>query len=249
MRRFLPFTFSVAVYFAFQATFLYLVCFLLNFAVPKSIDSGAASPLAGAVAVNLGLLAAFGMQHTLMARRRFKRTLARYLPETVERSVFVLSACLMLGLICWQWRPLPQVVWEVQAPAARTVLTGFSLLGWGLLVAATFLLDHLEFTGLKQTWLAATGRPPAAPRFHTPGMYRHIRHPLLAGVLLGIWCVPTMTLGHLVFAAGMSLYLAIGVRLEEADLAETFGRRHEDYRRGTPMLLPRPARRGMVMVK
>jgi protein-S-isoprenylcysteine O-methyltransferase Ste14 len=199
------------------------------------------TPFAAAITMNLALVAGFALQHTLMARRSFKRWLVRLLPESLERTVFVLSACVMVGLLCWQWRAMPQVVWDVGPPGARAVITAFALAGWTMVPAATFLLGHFEFTGVWQTWRAARGQGLPRPRFRTPGLYRHVRHPMLAGVLLGVWSTPTMTVGHLILALGLTAYIAIGVRFEERDLAATFGEDYEAYRRTTPMLLPRPA--------
>jgi protein-S-isoprenylcysteine O-methyltransferase Ste14 len=241
MRHYAPLAFSVAVYLLFHAVFAYLVGFATNLCVPRSVDVGPAAPFAAALAMNVALIAGFGVQHTVMARRGFQRRLARYLPVSLERTVFVLSACVMIGLLCWNWRPMPQVVWDVGPPGARAVVTLFSLAGWTMVPSATFLLGHFEFTGVQQAWRAARGRKPRPPRIRTWGMHRHLRHPMPAGVLLGVWCAPTMTVGHLVLALGLTMYITIHAWFEGRDMAVApvrrtrAARQPEGSRSGSPL--------------
>ena len=180
--------------------------------------------------------------HPVMARPRFKRWLTGVVPAPLERSTFVLAASLVLILLYWQWRPIPQVVWSVSSPAAVGRLGGLFALGFGLVLAATFVIDHFELFGLRQVWLNLMQRPPQHPQFRVTWFYKFVRHPLYLGFLLALWSTPTMTLGHLLFAAGMTVYIFIGIHYEERDLGHFLGDDYRRYQTRVPMLVPRLGR-------
>ena len=231
-------------YVAFHAAFLYLVGFLTNFYVPKSIDGGAAGGTAVAVAVDLALIALFGLQHSVMARPAFKTWWTRIVPDTLERSTYVLATSLVLGVIYGLWQPLPHVVWHVDHAAARGMLWTLFALGNLVVVAATFMIDHFDLLGLRQVYLRWRGQRYSAPPFRVAWLYRVVRHPLYLGFFLVFWATPDMSVGHLLFAAGMSAYILVAVRYEERDLVTAFGDTYERYREAVPMVVPRIARKG-----
>ncbi len=190
-------------YASFFATFVYAIGFVGNLLVPTSIDAGIAASWPEAVAVNLMLLGAFAVQHSVMARRGFKRWWTKIVPEPIERSTYVLAATLALALLLWQWRPIVvPVIWSVEQPAAVWALNAVFALGWGILLISTFLLNHFELFGLRQVWAHARGRSIPAPDFRTPGVYHHVRHPIYLGFVLGFWATPQTTAGHLLFCRG-----------------------------------------------
>jgi methanethiol S-methyltransferase len=240
--------YGVVAYVIFFATFLYLVGFTGNLIVPKSIDIGlpagaAEVPLAATLLINTLLIGVFALQHSVMARPAFKRWWTRLVPKAVERSTYVLFTSAALILLFAQWRPIATpVLWRVEG-AAAIALVAVHWTGWGLLLASTFLLDHFELFGLKQVFMRLTGREPSPPVFRTPLFYRRVRHPIYLGILLAFWATPTMTAGHLLFAAGMSVYILIGIWFEERDLIALFGDRYRAYREQVGMLLPLPGRR------
>jgi protein-S-isoprenylcysteine O-methyltransferase Ste14 len=239
MGAFVSLAYGLLVYLFVLATFLYAVGFVGNFVVPKPIDGGAAAPLAEALVVNLALLALFAVQHSVMARRSFKRWWTRIVPPAVERSTFVLAATLLLALLMWQWRPIAQpVVWSISDPVASGLLLGVFWLGWAVLFVSTFLINHFELFGLAQVHAYATGRQAPPPEFRTPLFYRYVRHPLYVGFLLAFWAVPVMTAGHLLFSAACTGYILVGIWFEERDLIAQFGDRYRRYRQEVSMLVP-----------
>ena len=239
MGAFRSLVYGLVVYAIFLATFLYAIAFTGNLFVPKSIDTGAPVPLAEALIVNLLLLGLFAVQHSVMARRSFKRWWTRIVSPAVERSTFVLATSLVLALLLWQWRPISEpVVWRVQSAVGTELVWAVFWLGWVVLLISTFLLNHFELFGLRQVFAHATGRDLPAPEFRTPLFYRYVRHPLYLGFLLAFWAAPVMTAGHLLFSIGTTGYILVGIWFEERDLIAQFGERYHRYRSEVGMLLP-----------
>jgi len=230
--------YSTVVYVFFLGTFLYAMGFVNGVLVPKGIDDGARRPLAETLAVNLGLLGLFAVQHSIMARRWFKRRWVRIVPHAAERSTFVLFTCIILCTMYAQWRPLPDAVWNVEQPVLATALTALSWAGWGLVLVATFLIDHFDLFGLKQGWRRFKGGVHNDPAFQVKGIYRRTRHPLYLGFIVAFWAAPRMTQGHLLFAVMTTAFMLVAVRLEERDLVSAHGDDYVEYRRQVPMLVP-----------
>ncbi|WFU13802.1 methanethiol S-methyltransferase [Bradyrhizobium sp. CB3481] len=225
-------------YLIFSASFAYTPAFVGNFLVPKTIDAGPDSGRAQAVLIDAILLGLFAIQHSVMARPAFKRWWTRIIPTSCERSTYVLISSLLLILIFWQWRPIAPTIWHVEGwPAA--MLTAVFWMGWLIALASTFQIDHFELFGLRQVVDALRGATDRVQAFKTPLLYRLVRHPLMLGLLLAFWATPHMTAGHLLFAIMNTVYILVGVTLEERDLVAAFGASYEHYRRRVPMLMPR----------
>ena len=242
MRRFATLLYGLACYLTFLVAFVYAIGFVGNLVVPKSIDTGTARSFWPSLLVNAGLLGLFALQHSGMARPGFKRWWTRFVPKPVERSTYVLLASLTLILLFWQWRPMPEAVWSVQDSTGRFALWALFGLGWGIVLVATFMISHAHLFGVNQVHRYWRGREQADPGFQSPGLYRHMRHPIMTGFLIAFWAAPTMTVGHLVFALATTGYILIALQLEERDLIRAFGARYEAYRRDVPMFIPRPKR-------
>ena len=245
MSRLLTLLYGAACYVLFLGTFLYAIGFVSGVAVPKHVDNGIPTPLALALAIDLALLALFAVQHSVMARPAFKRWWTRIVPAQAERSTYVLVSSLALLLLFWQWRPLPLVIWNVDAEAARWALYALAASGWLLVLVSTFLINHFDLFGLRQVWFHAHGRGPDLDMpFVTRAFYRVVRHPLMLGFLIAFWAAPTMSAGHMVFALTTTGYILVAVKfLEERDLVAQFGDTYREYQRRVPMLLPIPKSR------
>lgn len=237
------FLFGLAAYLVFAVTVLYGIGFIGNLVVPKAVDDGVSSAPAVAVAVNLALLALFGLQHSVMARPAFKAWWLRLVPEPLERSVYVLLSSACLALLFWQWRPLPGVVWDVASGPLHLGLHGLFWAGWLFVAASSFSIDHFDLFGLRQVTLCLRGQPYTPTPFKQPAVYRLVRHPLMLGFLIGFWATPHMSAGHLLFAASMTAYILVGIRFEESDLLRVHGERYARYRDRVAMLIPLPRRK------
>ncbi|MGY3618553.1 methanethiol S-methyltransferase [Bradyrhizobium sp. USDA 10063] len=240
MARIASICFGLVAYAIFLGTLLYMIGFVFGAVVPKSIDSGPAAPTLEAVIVNLLLLSLFALQHSVMARRTFKQWWTRFIPKAIERSVYVFLSSLALLLLVWQWRPIPATIWSVVDPTAATALTALSLFGWLIALFASFQINHFELFGLQQVIANRTVSTVGDARFKTPFLYRLVRHPLYLGFIIAFWSTPTMTAGHLLFAAVTTAYIFIGASLEERDLIALFGDQYRQYRQRVAMLVPWP---------
>jgi protein-S-isoprenylcysteine O-methyltransferase Ste14 len=238
MRRWSFFVYGVFCYLLFFATYAWMAGFVGNLLVPKSIDSPSAPGLFS-VGLNLLLIGLFGVQHSLMARPWFKRIWTRLVPQEIERSTYVLMSCVVVGFLMWQWRALDEVIWDVQHPVGRGLLWGLFAAGWLLVPATSFMISHGDLFGTRQVWLYLRGRPYTSLPFRTPMLYNRIRHPLYIGWALAFWATPTMTLGHLLFAGTLTLYMVVAARIEERDLVGHFGDTYRAYQRRVPMFIPR----------
>ncbi len=239
------FLYGIVCYALGVASLLYLICFVGNFMVPKTMDSAPVGAIATATAVgvDLLLLGLFALQHSVMARPAFKQGWTRIVPKPAERSIYVLLTALVLALLCWQWQPIPGVVWNVEAPIGKALLQALFWLGWVILFASTFMINHFDLFGLRQVYLRLKGLPYQPVPFVKLALYRFVRHPIMLGVLIGFWATPDMSVGHLLFAAVTTGYVFIGIFLEEHDTRQALGETYERYRRTTPMIVPLPPRK------
>jgi methanethiol S-methyltransferase len=236
-RAWLGLAYAAAAYLGFLAVFGYGIGFFAQLGVPKGIDDGRQDPALQAALLDAGLLALFAVQHSVMARPWFKRAWTRLVPAPLERATYVLFASLMQAVLFWGWRPIHGTVWHVSGIGAGVLLTGY-VVGWLIALGSTFMIDHLDLFGLRQAWLAARRIPYTPVALTERGLYRWIRHPLMAGFLIAFWCTPTMSAGHLLLAVGATGYIVVGVALEEHDLRQHLGQTYTAYRARVPALLP-----------
>lgn len=240
-RRLVPFLLALTVYAFAGVTVPMLLLFAGGWWLPKTVDTGPHLSTAPSVAINVALLALFGLQHSGMARPSFKTLVTRWVPEALERSLYILAACLAVWVLCLGWQPLPQHIWSFGGIPGVMLDAGFWL-GFVLVYAATLLLNHFHLLGLSQAYRAYVTQvhDPTSDRLQVHGPYRLVRHPLMTGLLLCFWCASTFTLGQLLWAAGMTVYIVVGTVLEERDLVARFGAAYRRYAAEVPAFFPLP---------
>ena len=245
MQRILALGYALVAYLIFFATFLWLIAFLADFGFfPTTVnDAVNGRPLLQSVLVDVALIAIFGLQHSVMARPAFKAGWTKLVPRSVERSTYVLAAAIALALLLGYWHPIDGVIWDLRGTAAEPVLWAIFGIGWAVLLISTFLINHFELFGMQQAWLHGRPSDTAPPKLREPLFYRYVRHPLYLGFTIGFWATPYMTASHLLFVAGMQVYILIGIAHEERDLIAHFGPDYENYRTRVGMLIPGLGRR------
>jgi len=238
MKKILFLLYGIIAYLAFFGTILYAIGFVGNLFVPKSIDSAPTNTLIESILINASLLLLFALQHSIMARPAFKKWWVKIVPEPIERSTYVLLASLCLMLMMWQWQPIGGVVWSVENNVLKTILLVLYFTGWSIVFISTFLINHFDLFGLRQTWLYFRGYRYTALPFRIPLFYKFVRHPLYFGFLIAFWSAPTMTIAHLLFASLTTCYILVAIQLEEKDLVVHYGDKYVKYRKWVPMVLP-----------
>lgn len=239
--RMLVLAYGAICYLVFLGVTVYAIGFVEGIGAPTTLDAAPSLPVGVAVVIDVALLALFAAQHSIMARPRFKQWWTRVIPHAIERSTYVLLASLALLALFWQWRPIGGVIWQVDNRVAKAILVSISLLGWLLVIASTFAINHFDLFGLRQVYLAWRRTAYTDLPFRIAPLYQLVRHPMMLGFLIAFWAAPRMTAGHLLFAAATTGYILLSVRLlEERDLVRAFGETYTAYRRRVPMLLPLP---------
>lgn len=239
--RILSFVYGIVAYITFLGSLFYAMAFVGDFWVPKTINTGPeAESWLQALLINAGLLGLFAVQHSVMARDGFKKWWTNIVPKHVERSTYVLLTSLILILLFWQWRPLPEVIWSVESEIGYYILMGLFWLGWGIALLSTFMINHFDLFGLRQVYLHLKDEEITPIKFKEPGLYKYVRHPLYLGFIMAFWATPYMTLGHLVFAIATTGYIFIGIWFEERDLIRYHGEKYKEYRDRVRMFIPIP---------
>ena len=238
MNRVAALAYGTVCYAIFFASFLYAIGFVGGFIVPTTLDGAPTAPLLTAVGINLTLLSIFAVQHSVMARPAFKRLWTRIVPEHLERSTYVLFSSLALIAVFAHWEPMGGTVWQIESTTGQAIAYTLFAFGWGLVLYATFLINHFDLFGLRQVWLYFRGKNYTPLTFRVPGAYKLVRHPLYVGWFFAFWATPNMTAAHFFFAAVCSAYILVAIQLEERDLIDSLGKDYEDYRKRVPSLIP-----------
>ena len=239
MKKYIILFYGIVAYLVFLIAFLYAIGFVSNIIVPKSIDSGSETTFLYSIFINVILLSVFALQHSIMARPKFKEWFNSIFSQAMERSTYILLSSLALILIYWQWQPITTIIWETENTVLSGIITGIFFLGWLIVLLSTFMINHFELFGLAQIFDNLTNKQTANPKFQTNYLYKIIRHPIMLGFLIAFWATPTMTVGHLLFSLVTTMYIFIAVKyLEEKDLRKFIGEKYETYQKEVPMIVP-----------
>ncbi|MFH4968594.1 methanethiol S-methyltransferase [Gaetbulibacter sp. M240] len=239
MKKLIILLFGIIAYFVFLMAFLYAIGFVGNIIVPKSIDSGAETSMYSSIVINVVLLSVFALQHSIMARPKFKKWFTSIFSHAMERSTYVLLSSLALILIYWKWQPITAIIWEIENTMLSSIIIGIFFLGWLIVLLSTFMINHFELFGLSQIFNNLKNKQIANPKFQTNYLYKIVRHPIMLGFLIAFWATPIMTAGHLLFALVTTMYIFIAVKfLEEKDLRKVIGEKYVTYQKEVPMIFP-----------
>lgn len=238
MKKITFLAYGIVSYAIFFGTYCYAVGFVTNLIVPTSLDGKPERPFLQSLLINAGMLLLFALQHSIMARPVFKKWWTRFIPEPIERSTYVLLSSLCLILLLWQWEPMGALIWSVDSPLLKLILTVISFIGFAIVLVSTFLINHFDLFGLRQVWFYFSGKDYQPLVFRTPFFYKYVRHPLYLGWMVAFWAAPVMTVAHFLFASLCTIYMLTAIRLEEHDLVNTFGEKYIRYKETAAMLIP-----------
>jgi len=243
LKKLVFFLYGIVCYAIFFVTFLYAIGFVANLYVPKSIDKGYQGGTTYAWLVDVLLLSLFALQHSIMARPEFKKWWTRIVPWSIERSTYVLFASASLILLFLFWRPLTDVVWDVQIIFLPALLTALYFFGWFIVLSGTFLINHFNLFGLQQVYNNLNNRESRTLSFVTPLFYKFVRHPIMLGFIIAFWSAPHMTTGHILFSIATTAYILIAIQLEERDMVGTYGAEYKRYQREVSQIIPMPPKK------
>jgi methanethiol S-methyltransferase len=244
MLRLLSLTYAAGGYIVSMLAIAYLVAFLADFAVPFTVNTGnPPDDPWSAILINVALVAAFGLHHSITARRSFKARWTKIVPPHLERSTYLYMSAIATAALVLLWQPIPLTLWRVEANWAFWAIVALYLGVWATMFSATFLLGHFSFFGLSQAWHRLLNKPIPDLPFSSRLLYGVVRHPISLGWLLVGWITPHMTLGQLVFALSVTAYVLIATVFEERDLIAELGQTYRDYRARVPAFLPRLPRK------
>lgn len=238
MKRVFFLLFGLFTYLITVFTILYLIGFIGNVLVKKSIDGAPEMPFWSAIGIDVLLILLFALQHSIMARRWFKRLWRKHLPAAIERSVYGLFSCLALFLLMHKWQPLGLTIWHIHSEVFAVIIYSLYFFGWSVMITATFLINHWDLFGVRQVYLRFNHKPYTALNLEKPFLYKRIRHPLYLGLLIAFWATPHMTITHLLFSSFLTMYILIAIKFEERDLIADFGDHYLEYKKEVPMLNP-----------
>ncbi|WP_108810428.1 hypothetical protein [Sphingorhabdus sp. Alg231-15] len=243
IRKSLMLLYALGAYILSMVALVYIMGFLINFGVPKGISSdtieaGQSLGTWPAILINTGLVALFGLHHSITARTSFKRWWINIIPAPIERATYLYMTAAMTALLIMFWQPIPITIWYVQSDLAAGFIYAGYISIWTMMVAATFHFGHFGFLGLTQAWQNFRDTQPAPSNMTARYLYALVRHPISLGWMLAPLMTPHFTVGHLVFAAAAFVYILLATPFEEADLIEEIGEPYRNYRDRVPTFVP-----------
>ncbi|AWL13003.1 hypothetical protein HMF8227_02551 [Saliniradius amylolyticus] len=238
LKRLLILVYALGGYLVGVLSLIYLMGFIINVAVPKGINDGEPGNVWISLFVNAALISLFGLHHSLTARTKFKHWLKRYHPVPVQRATYLYFTALMTAVLVIFWQPIDIIIWQVNHPEVVTLILGLYFFFWALMVMSSFPIGHFHLLGLAQAWNHFLKKQSMDPPFSTKFLYGVVRHPISSCWVLIAWCTPVMTLGHLVFAVGVLVYILLATPHEEKDLVQDIGPDYLKYKEEVPPFIP-----------
>ncbi len=194
---------------------------LLSFAYVYVVRLGVPAPDNGYSArdavFNVTLFTIFALHHSIMARTGAKAWITRLTPPALERSIYVWIASLLFLAVCWLWRPLPGVIWQMRRSRARPLRRP----------SVRRRPHHRRRSHRRRLGAGgceAAGSLPTPIEFTARGPFAIVRHPIYLAWVLMVFATPVMTTSRLVFAVISTVYLAAAIPFEEASLVEALRR-------------------------
>ncbi|MFI1771643.1 methyltransferase family protein [Thalassobellus citreus] len=239
MKKVIMFLYSIVAYLIGFASLLFWIL-SISYLIPEiSIDRSSEMSTGWAILKNLGLVLMFAVPHSVMARKSFKDWITKTIPRPIERSTYVLQAGILLFVLIWNWEPIGGNIWTIQEGTTLFyVMYILFFTGWIILFVSTFLINHFDLFGLRQTYLELVNKPYTQLEFRITWFYKYVRHPLYFGGIMGLWFTPVMSGTHLAFAILLTTYFFVGTLFEERDLRKEFTEKYKAYMKKTPMLIP-----------
>jgi protein-S-isoprenylcysteine O-methyltransferase Ste14 len=240
MKKTAIFAYGMIAYIIFFASFLYLIGFIGNYKVPKSIDSEPdSSNYILSILINISLISIFFLQHSFMARSIFKKWIIKFIDPAIERSTYVLISSILLFLIFFGWQPMTKVIWVLENRLFTIFFFIIYVCGWMIILFSSFMTDHFELFGLKQIYYKLKNKQLENSKFQINFFYKLVRHPMMLGFIIVFWATPNMSAGHFLFSITLSAYIYIAIKyLEEKDLEKELGKEYTEYKKSVPMILP-----------
>lgn len=194
------------------------------------------------------LLAVFiyGLVHSILASLGAKARARQWLGPAADRwyrlGYNIFGAITLLPVLALPAILPDQPLYTIPAPAVYLALAG-QVAAVVMLAVSVMQTGAWSFLGLKQAFFPGNESPH---RLVQTGLYRWMRHPIYTAGLLFIWLMPVMTVNLLALNVGLTIYLIIGALFEERKLVREFGEEYLQYRKVTPMLIPRPPRKTIL---
>jgi len=239
MHRYFVLLYSIFGYLFAFGTLLFLILWVYPWQFfPYNIDKAIIKLNFNPYVVDILLIIIFGLQHSIMAREFFKERVLGRFSNAIKAATYSVASSLALVLIYLFWQPIDEYIWKFDSGIWFWVFSALYFFGWIVAFLATFVIDHFELFGLHQGWREFKGLDEPKQEFMVKYFYKFVRHPIQAGTMLGLIATPQMSIGHLLFSLGFSLYIVIGLYFEEKSLKQEFGKDYEEYIKNTPMLIP-----------
>lgn len=180
----------------------------------------------------------FGLGHSVLALESVKARLRPWFGSGY-RLAYNLVSLLHLGavFVLGHWLLDDEPAFDLP-PVAETGLLVSLIGGIALMIGAARGYDLARLLGTRQIRCDRAGlQVPDDEPLRRDGLHRFVRHPIYAGAILFLWGGAADPLG-LATAVWGTVYLLVGIVLEERKLVHLYGESYRHYRMRVPALIP-----------